>query len=77
MLNLERIFQQERLLRAITGLNLKAFDSLLPSFAEAYEQSRVNRKVERKRAIGGGRKAGCGLLPVGYMPMQGSNAIGP
>ncbi len=57
MLNLERIFQQERLLRVMTGLNLKAFESLLPSFAEAYEQSRVNRKVERKRAVGGGRKA--------------------
>jgi hypothetical protein len=57
MLNLERIFQQDRLLRAMTGLNLKAFESLVPSFAQAYEQSRVNRDVERKRAIGGGRKA--------------------
>jgi hypothetical protein len=57
MLNLERIFQQDRLLRATTGLNLKAFESLLPSFAPAYEHSRVNPDIERKRAIGGGRKA--------------------
>lgn len=57
MLNLDRIFQQDRLLRAMTGLNLKAFESLLPSFVQAYEQSRINRDVERKRAVGGGRKA--------------------
>jgi hypothetical protein len=57
MLNLDRIFQQDRLLRAMTGLNRKAFELLLPSFAEAYEQSRVNPEVKRKRAVGGGRKA--------------------
>lgn len=57
MLNLERVLQQDRLLRAMTGLNLKAFESLLPSFSQAYEQSRVNPDVKRKRAVGGGRKA--------------------
>lgn len=57
MLNLERIFKQDRLLRAMTGLNRKAFEALLPSFAQAYEQSRLNPNVERKRAVGGGRKA--------------------
>lgn len=50
-------FLKDRLLRAMTGLNRKAFELLLPSFAEAYEQSRVNPEVERKRAVGGGRKA--------------------
>lgn len=57
MLHLERILQQDRLLRAMTGLNLNAFESLLPSFAQAYEQSRVNPEMQRKRAVGGGRKA--------------------
>jgi len=57
MLNLERIFNQERLLRAMTGLNRKAFEALLPSFAQTDEQSRLNRDVKRQRAIGGGRKA--------------------
>jgi hypothetical protein len=57
MLNLDRIFQQERLLRAMTGLNRKAFEALLPSFAQAYEQSRSNPDVKRQRAVGGGRKA--------------------
>ena len=57
MLNLERILESDRLMRAMTGLNRKAFEQLLPSFKEAYEQHRQQGKVERKRAAGGGRKA--------------------
>lgn len=57
MLNLERILRDDRLLRAMTGLNRKAFENLLPDFSEAYQQSRSKAKVERKRAPGGGRKA--------------------
>jgi hypothetical protein len=57
MLNLERILSQDRLMRAMTGLNLKAFKELLPSFAEAYEQSLLKQETERKRSRGGGRKA--------------------
>ena len=41
----------------MTGLNRRAFTALLPSFAEAYEKSRVKPEVKRKRALGGGRKA--------------------
>jgi len=57
MLNLERILQHDRLLRAMTGLNRKAFEALLPSFSEAYRQSQTKPEAERKRAPGGGRKA--------------------
>jgi hypothetical protein len=57
MLNLDRILQNDRLLRAMTGLNRKAFEKLLPSFSEAYQQSQIKPGVERKRAVGGGRKA--------------------
>lgn len=57
MLKLERILKQERLLRALTGLNRKAFEALLPSFRQAYEQGLARRKPERQRALGGGRKA--------------------
>lgn len=57
MLNLDRIFKQDRLIRAMTGLNQKAFEFLVPSFAEAYSQSRLKPDVKRKRAVGGGRKA--------------------
>ena len=62
MLNLERIFQQDRLMRAITGLNRKAFEELLASFTSAYEQSLINPEVDRKRAVGGGRKATLGTM---------------
>lgn len=57
MLNLERALNQDRLLRALTGLNRKAFDALLPSFEQAYQASRLAAKPQRQRAIGGGRKA--------------------
>jgi hypothetical protein len=57
MLNLERALNQDRLLRALTGLNRKAFDALLPSFEQAYAASRIAAKPQRQRAVGGGRKA--------------------
>lgn len=56
MLNLERVLNEDRLLRAMTGLNRKAFDALVPSFEQAYEASRDAMKPVRKRARGGGRK---------------------
>lgn len=55
MLNLERALKQDRLLRAMTGLNRQAFDALLPSFSTAYEQAVL--QSPRQRAFGGGRKA--------------------
>lgn len=57
MLNLERILQNDRLMRAMTGLNRQAFEALLPSFATAYQQSLNKPDQIRKRAPGGGRKA--------------------
>lgn len=57
MLNLERILESDRLMRAMTGLNRKAFEQLLPSFSQAYDHYRQQGKVERKRGLGGGRKA--------------------
>ena len=57
MLKLERILNQDRLMRAMTGLNRKAFEALLPSFTQAYQQSLIKPEVKRKRAPGGGRKA--------------------
>ena len=57
MLNIERILKQERLVRAMTGLNLKAFKAMETSFEEAYRQSLNKPEKERKRRQGGGRKA--------------------
>ena len=57
MLNIESILRQDRLVRAMTGLNLKAFTALEASFDEAYRQSLNKPEKERKRQLGGGRKA--------------------
>lgn len=56
MLNIERALKQDRLLRAMTGLNRKAFDALVPTFSATYEQKVLQQP--RQRALGGG------LLPV-------------
>lgn len=57
MLNLDRVLNQDRLLRAMTGLNRQAFKELLPQFAQAYERSLFDPLASRQRAPGGGRKA--------------------
>lgn len=44
-------------MRATTGLNRKAFESLLPEFEQAYQEHLLELVVERKREPGGGRKA--------------------
>lgn len=55
MLNIERALNNDRLLRSLTGLNRKAFDTLLVDFDTAYQKTL--RDKPRKRAVGGGRKA--------------------
>jgi hypothetical protein len=56
MLDIKRAFKNDRLMRALTGLNRTAFDALLPSFSAAYEEAHAVSKI-RQRAPGGGRKA--------------------
>ncbi len=55
MLNINRILQQDRLLRATTGLNQKAFEELLVKFELVYLSS--TKEKARKRRRGAGRKA--------------------
>jgi hypothetical protein len=55
MLDIERALNQDRLLRALTGLNRRAFEALLADFSSLYEQSRQTQP--RQCAVGGGRKA--------------------
>ena len=43
MLKIEQVIKQDRLLRALTGLNRKAFESLLPTFNEFYQQTITER----------------------------------
>lgn len=55
MLDINQILRGDRLLRALTGLNSKAFQSLLLTFTQVYEQTL--RDKPRQRSVGGGRKA--------------------
>jgi hypothetical protein len=56
MLNLNRVMGQDRLLRALTGMNLQAFVRLLIPFDEVYNQVQQQDPKPRQRARGGGRK---------------------
>ncbi|MGB3493638.1 MAG: transposase family protein [Elainellaceae cyanobacterium] len=57
MLNLQRLLRDDRLLRALTGLNRKALDTLTPVFAEALAKAPIPRRhpSPRQRAQGAGR----------------------
>lgn len=57
MLNIERALETERLLRALTGLNRKAFDELCEVFDAVYQTQHQIERAQRQRGIGGGRKA--------------------
>lgn len=57
MLNINRALKNDRLLRALTGLNRKAFDLLCEVFSTVYQEQLERTPQPRKRARGGGRKA--------------------
>ncbi|MEM1280346.1 MAG: hypothetical protein AAGG53_10085 [Cyanobacteria bacterium P01_H01_bin.152] len=44
MLNFQRVFKNDRLLRALTGLNRKAFEALKPAFTPALTEAEVPRR---------------------------------
>lgn len=56
MLNIGRILTQDRLLRATTGLNRKAFETLLEKFEPVYRVEADKKEKPRTRTKGGGRK---------------------
>jgi len=58
VLNLQRAFKSDRLLRALTGLNRKAFEDLNSTFAQVLANADVPRRSRfpRQRATGAGRK---------------------
>ncbi len=58
MLKLQRVVRDERLLRALTGLNRKAFEELKLAFEQELlvEEAPRRSKKQRQRAKAGGRK---------------------
>ena len=57
VLNIQRALENDRLLRALTGLNRKAFDELCEVFGAVYQETLQRDPKLRQRARGGGRKA--------------------
>ena len=53
MFNINRALENDRLLRALTGLNRKAFERLCEVFEVVYEEILESDTKPRKRARGG------------------------
>jgi hypothetical protein len=52
MLNVERMMKDDRQMSAMTGINLQAFNALVPSFAAAY-QERIRERAKCEHAHAG------------------------
>ena len=65
MIQLEKILKNDRLMRALTGLNAPEFTALLPEFEKQWILSRQIRYAadkKRQRKPGGGRKGRTGTI---------------
>ncbi|MDZ4877458.1 MAG: hypothetical protein CLLPBCKN_006893 [Chroococcidiopsis cubana SAG 39.79] len=62
MLNINRALENDRLLRALTGLNRKALNELCKVFSAVYQEWVESESKPRQRARGGGRKARLGSM---------------
>ena len=56
VMNLSRIFRNDRLTKAMTGLTRQEFDELVPVFADAVYIEKKLRKMDRQRKMGAGQK---------------------
>ena len=56
MLNLKRCFSDSRLMSALTGVTIKEFHKLLEPFTLALACHTTDKKQERKRKAGAGRR---------------------
>ena len=59
MIQLEKVLKNDRLMRALTGLNGQEFTKLVPDFEKqwlGFRQKRYDGNIHRERKPGGGRK---------------------
>ena len=57
MLDISRVLKEDRLLRALTVLNRRAFDELLEAYCVQLNLEAIaTMQKQRVRSIGGGRK---------------------
>jgi hypothetical protein len=61
MLHVNKLFVNERLCKAMTGMSSKEFQALVPGFSQVLTEYRYTLRPLRKRKVGGGQK---GKLPT-------------
>ena len=66
MIHLEKLLKNDRLMRALTGLNAREFTNLVPDFEKQwtmFRQKRYDDNARRERKPGGGRKGFVKTVP--------------
>lgn len=56
MIELERAKKSDRIMKALTGMTILEFESLVITFSLVLQKYQATRKKKRQRAVGGGRK---------------------
>ena len=56
MFKLDRAKKSDRIMRALTGMTILEFESLVITFSLVFQKYQATRKKKRQRAVGGGRK---------------------
>jgi len=56
MFKLDRAKKSDRLMKALTGMTILEFESLVITFSLVFQKYQATRKKKRQRAMGGGRK---------------------
>ena len=56
MFKLKNAKKSDRLMKALTGMTVVEFESLVITFSAVFDKYRATRKQKRQRAVGGGRK---------------------
>jgi len=56
MFKLDRAKKTDRIMKALTGMTVLEFESLVLTFSQVFQKYQATRKKKRQRAVGGGRK---------------------
>ena len=56
MFKLDRAKKSDRVMKALTGMTVLEFESLVITFNLVLQKYQATRRKNRKRAVGGGRK---------------------
>ena len=61
-MNIKSVFNNKRLMQALTGVSKKEFDNILPQFEQCLKEDKKERSKAKERRFGGGAKGKLGTV---------------